>query len=162
MSFYDVYRLYSRAMYNICLRLLGDRNDAEDILQEAFADAFLKIDDFRFESTFGAWLKQIVVYKCISSLRKRKIELEFIENMEDYDMPEDDNTGKTEQEAALMIEKVKKAMLQLPSGSRSVFSLYLFEGYDHGEIAEIMQITESTSKSQYMRARQKIKEIISS
>jgi RNA polymerase sigma-70 factor (ECF subfamily) len=141
--------------------MVNDRQSAEDILQIAFTEAFMTIKEFRFKSTFGAWLKKIVINKCISELRKRRVELEFLDNIESLDMPDEDNNNATEYENALMIETVKKAMKQLPDGSRTIFSLYLFEGYDHVEIAEIMNITESTSKSQFMRARLKTKEILS-
>jgi RNA polymerase sigma factor (sigma-70 family) len=137
-----------------------DKQDAEDILQESFSDAFFRIKDFRFESTFGAWLKQIVVYKCISALRKRKIKLELIEDIEILDLPEDDDLKNVQYENRLKVEKVKNAMKMLPEGSRTIFSLYLFEGYDHMEISGILNISESTSKSQYMRARRRIIEII--
>jgi RNA polymerase sigma factor (sigma-70 family) len=159
--FHELYRLYSKAMYNVCLRMLGNRMDAEDILQESFADAFLRIKEFRFESSFGAWLRQIVVNKCISYMRKCRVDLEFIEDIEEMDLENEENTGLSESESLLVVENVKKAMTQLPDGSRTIFSLYLFEGYDHLEIAEILKISESTSKSQYMRARQKVKEILS-
>lgn len=141
--------------------MMGDRQDAEDILQVSFTEAFMSIKEFRFESSFGGWLKKIVINKCISALRKRKVELEYLENIEILDMPEEESSKEADYENALMIENVKKAMKQLPDGSRTIFSLYLFEGYDHVEIAEIMNITESTSKSQFMRARLKTKEILS-
>ncbi len=158
-GFYRLYQLYAKAMFNVCLRLTGNRGDAEDLVQEAFADAFGRIAEFRYDSTFGYWLKQITVNKCISFLRKRKVELEFIEDIEALDQPEIDERI-SEHEEVLKVERVRKAMETLPDGSRSIFSLYLFEGYDHTEIAEIMNITESTSKSQYMRARLRVKEIL--
>jgi RNA polymerase sigma factor (sigma-70 family) len=158
--FHELYKLYSKAMFNVCLRMVGDRLDAEDILQESFADAFVRIKEFRFESFFGAWLRKIVVNKCISHLRKHRIDLEFIEDIEEIETWEEEDSGLSESDSAMIIEKVKKAMHQLPGGSRAIFSLYLFEGYDHLEIAEILKISESTSKSQYMRARQKVKEIL--
>ncbi len=158
---YKLYSLYAKAMFNVCLRMLNVRETAEDVLQESFADAFKKMETFRFDSTFGAWFKQIVVNKCINELNKKHNTTDFIEEIGSYDLKEETvNTDEMEYELAMSVQNVKSAMQNLPAGSRTIFSLYLFEGYDHVEIAEIMKISESTSKSQYMRARQKVKEIL--
>jgi len=131
------------------------------MLQEAFADAFQRLNSYRYESTFGSWLKQIVVNKCINELKRKKTEIKFLDKIEDVDMAEESNDNPSEYELALNVQNIKNAMQLLPDGSKVIFSLYLFEGYDHTEIAEILNISESTSKSQYMRARQKVKEILS-
>lgn len=154
---YQLYKLYARAMFNICLRMMNDREDAEDMLQESFSEAFRRLDSFRYESTFGAWLKMIVINRCINEIKRKKAQLEFFDDMTPFE-DEEDNTY--EQETGLSPEKVKKAMEQLPKGSRMIFSLYLLEGYDHQEISEILDISESNSKTQYMRAKQRIKEIL--
>ena len=156
---YEVYNSYSRAMYNLCLRMMNNTDEASDMLQEAFLDAFTRIGTFRFESTFGAWLKRIVINKCINALQKRKIEFvdEDIEN-ENHIIENDE--GIDEDALSLSVERVKKAILLLPENARIVFSLYLLEGYDHSEIAEILKITESTSKTQFMRARQRVRDIL--
>jgi len=154
---YKLYQLYSKAMYNICYRMMNNREEAEDMLQEAFTDAFRKLSSFRYESTFGAWLKQIVVNKCINEIKRKKADLSFYENMQNFDTQQEEPDVN---EQKLSVEKIKIAMKKLPEGSRMIFSLYLLEGYDHVEIAQILDISESTSKSQYMRARRKVKEII--
>ena len=154
---YQLYKLYSKAMFNICYRMLNSFEEAEDILQEAFAEAFDKLESFRFESAFGAWLKRIVVNRCINHLKKRKADLLYTDNLPDHNQSNDDDDFET---AHLEVKKVHKAMEILPEGYRIVFSLYLLEGYDHAEIADILGITESTSKSQFSRAKLKIKEII--
>ncbi|MFH0895613.1 MAG: sigma-70 family RNA polymerase sigma factor [Bacteroidota bacterium] len=159
-SFYKLYKLYSKGMFNVCMRMLNKREIAEDVLQEAFADAFRQIGSFRFESTFGAWLKQIVVNKCMTEMKKNYNGPEYLDDMEKIDVVDQDNGAVDEEELAMNVERVKRAMAQLPDGSRSILSLYLFEGYDHTEIAEILKISESTSKSQYMRARLRVKEIL--
>lgn len=153
---YQLYQLYAKAMFNICYRMMNNREEAEDMLQESFSEAFLSLGTFRFDSAFGAWLKRITVNKCINALKKRKADLIPVENL-----PE--QAGKDESDAnipGLSIEQVQNAMEQLPEGYRVVFSLYLLEGYDHVEISQIMGISKATSKSQYSRARQRIKEII--
>jgi RNA polymerase sigma-70 factor (ECF subfamily) len=153
---YQLYQLYARAMYNICYRMMNNREEAEDMLQESFSEAFFRLESFRFESAFGAWLKRITVNKCINALKKRKADLVPVERIPDqegeYEIP-DDTPGLT-------VEQVQKAMELLPEGYRVIFSLYLLEGYDHTEISQIMGIAEATSKSQYSRAKQRIKEIL--
>ncbi len=128
--------------------------DAEDMLQEAFTEAFRRLSGFRYESTFGAWLKRIVINRCINELRKRKTDLSFFDDMQRFDQTEE----KEPDPKGVSVEKVKKAMDDLPNGSRMIFSLYLLEGYDHIEISEILNISVSNSKSQFMRARLKVKE----
>lgn len=151
---YSIYKLYSKAMYNLAHRLLNNREDAEDILQEVFVDCFSKIRTFRFESTFGAWLKMITINKCINHLRKRKIDITLYENL-----PTD--IHEEEEENAYNTEKIFKGIEKLPDGYRIILTLYLLEGYDHEEISQILGITESTSKSQYSRAKEKLRNILS-
>jgi RNA polymerase sigma-70 factor (ECF subfamily) len=146
-------------MYNICYRMMNNAEEAHDMLQEGFVDAFHRLDSFRFESTFGAWLKKIVINKCINALEKRKITWVDEEITDDFTSASDDE-NLNEEELKLSVERVKKAMNLLPEGARVIFSLYLLEGYDHTEISEILHISESTSKTQFMRARQLIKEIL--
>lgn len=157
-SKYELYQLYSRAMFNICNRMMNNREEAEDMLQEAFTQAFMKLHTFRHESGFGTWLKRIVVNTCINAMNKRKIELAYLEENKRSDVTEEEEND----EVQFDVNSIKKAMEKLPDGGRMIFSLYLLEGYDHVEIAQILNITESTSKSQYMRARRRIVEILKS
>ncbi len=154
---YQLYRQYAKAMFNICNRMMNDRADAEDMLQESFSEAFRRLDSFRNESTFGAWLKMIVINRCINEIKRKKAQLEFFDDMSPF---EDEEDLTDDQSAGLSPERIKKAMEDLPKGSRMIFSLYLLEGYDHQEISEILNISESNSKTQYMRAKQRIKEIL--
>lgn len=150
---FRLYNQYSKAMYNLAYRILNNREDAEDILQEAFVDCFRNLNTFRFESTFGAWLKKIIVNKCINQLKKKKIDLTLCENLP-VDIHEEDN------EVIYDTTKIFKGIEKLPDGYRVILTLYLLEGYDHQEIAQILGITESTSKSQYSRAKDKLRSII--
>ena len=150
---FSLYNQYSRAMYNLAYRMTNNREDAEDILQETFVECFRNLSSFRFESTFGAWLKTILINRSINHLRKKKINLVCLENIPDT--PTDDVP-----EAAYSTDTIIKAIEMLPDGYRIVLTLYLLEGYDHSEIAQIMGITESTSKSQYSRAKSKIRDMI--
>jgi len=153
---YELYRLYSKAMLNVAFRIVGNIAEAEDVLQEAFVDAFSKLKDFRQDTTFGLWLKQIVVNRSINLLRKRRLELielegEQIENIAD---DEPDDAEETQYQAA----RVKEAIKELPDGYRVVISLYLLEGYDHEEIGQILNISENTSRTQFLRAKRKLVE----
>lgn len=152
-SQYELYKLYARAMFNTCYRMMNHQQDAEDVLQDSFSDAFRKLDTFIYKSTFGAWLKRIVLNNCINELKRRKLDLLYCE-----DVPL--QVIVNEREVELSVDQIKKVMIQLPNGSRIIFSLYLLEGYDHREIAEILKISESNSKSQYMRAKRRIKDIL--
>ena len=154
---FQLYQLYSKAMFNVCYRMMNNREEAEDMLQDAFTQAFMKLDSYRYESNFGAWLKRIVVNTCLNAINKRKVELTYCENIYDKDIREE---HEDDEQIQLSVKNIANAMEKLPEGSRMVFSLYLFEGYDHGEISQIMNITESTSKSQFMRAKRRVLEII--
>ncbi len=155
---YELYKLYSKAMLNIAFRIVGNIAEAEDVLQESFLDAFGKVKDFRQDTTFGLWLKQIVVNRSINLLRKRKMELvdmegDQLENIADEESEDDE---EIQYKAAL----VKDAMKELPEGYRLVISLYLLEGYDHEEIGQVLNISENTSRTQFLRAKRKLVEIL--
>ncbi len=154
-SQYRLYELYVDAMYNIGIRMLGIKEDAEDIVQESFVDAFRNLGSFKYESTFGSWLKRIVVNKSINHLKLKRIPITSIEDHEFY-LKED----VEENVEAIDIKKVKMGLEKLPAGYKQIISLYLIEGYDHLEIGEILEISTSTSKSQYHRAKKKLVEII--
>ncbi len=145
-----LYQLYNRAMFNICSRMLGDQAAAEDALQEAFVNAFRKLHLFEGRSSFGAWLKRIVINKCLSHLNKKSLYTEPIDERI-MEHPDDANEGVAEIE--LVPEEIQEAIKSLPEGCRVVFTLYQLEGYDHQEIAQILGVSVSTSKSQYHRAK---------
>ncbi len=153
---YQLYSLYARALFNICMRMLNNRTEAEDALQDAFSEIFAKLNSFRYESAFGAWTKRIVINTCINRFRKKKVPLVYRDEIHEPYVLEDGD----EETGGLSVEDVRRAMESLPDGYRVIFSLYLLEGYDHGEIAQILGISESTSKTQYMKAKHKMKEIL--
>lgn len=155
---YELYRLYSKAMLNIAFRIVGSIDEAQDVLQESFLDAFNKIKDFRQETTFGLWLKQIVIHRSINLLRKRK--LEWVEMQDDQLENIPDEEAEDDEEQLLKVAQVKEAMKELPEGYRVVLSLYLLEGYDHEEIGQILNIAENTSRTQFLRAKRKLSEIL--
>ncbi len=141
-------------MYNAAYRITGNEAEAQDVTQEAFTSAFRNLEYYRGDAAFGAWLKRIVINKALNSLQKRK--LERIPDDEDWDVSEPESPP--DYTDSLTVERVKKGILALPDGYRSVLTLYLLEGYDHQEIAEILNISESTSKSQLNRAKAKLRE----
>lgn len=154
-AYEELYRRYARAMFNVALRITNDEAEAEDVLQEAFVSAFQYLKTYNKSVSFGAWLKRIVVNKALNHIKRRRLDTIPMENglnviEEEYEIVDFDYD----------VAQVKHAMEQLPDGYRAVFSLYLLEGYDHGEIAKIMGITESTSKSQYNRSKKKLLEIL--
>jgi RNA polymerase sigma factor (sigma-70 family) len=148
---FELYKLYVKAMYNVALRIVNHVAEAEDVLQESFLDAFTRIENFRGETTFGLWLKQIVINKSINQLRKRRAE--FV-NIDDVDIAEEEKDDTAYQD--LRVNEIKEAVGELPDGYRVVLTLYLFEGYDHEEISHILKISENTSRTQYMRAKKKL------
>jgi RNA polymerase sigma-70 factor (ECF subfamily) len=155
---YELYRLYSKAMLNVAFRIVGNIGEAEDILQEAFTDAFNRLKDFRQETTFGLWLKQIVVHRSINLLRKRK--LEFVEIDDGLLDNVADEEEWNDEDIQYQVAQVKEAIKELPEGYRVVLSLYLLEGYDHEEIGQVLHISENTSRTQFLRAKRKLSEIL--
>lgn len=153
---YRLYTMYSRAMYNICVRMVKVEADAEDILQNSFVDVFKNLKNFKSQSTPGAWIKRIVINNCINFLRRKKLNITEL-NETTYNIKEE--TGPVVDDH-LNVERIKRAIRQLSDGYRVVFSLYAMEGYDHGEIGNILGISEATSKTQYHRAKKKIRMLI--
>ena len=155
-SQYELYSHYVDAMYNVGYRFLGNKEDAEDIIQDSFIDAFKNLDKFKYESSFGAWLKRIVINKSINHLKAKRIAVVPVESHE-FHLTEEESIEAEKVD----INKVKKGIAKLPEGYKQIICLYLIEGYDHVEIGEILNISTSTSKSQYHRAKKKLLEIIS-
>lgn len=152
---FQIYKLYYKAMYNTSLRIVNDTMEAEDIMQESFLPAFEKIDTYSGTVSFGAWLKRIVINRSLDALSKKKAIFEDIEpHIGIRDDSPDDQIRK--EEVDLRVEEIKGAIDRLPDGYRIILSLYLLEGYDHDEIAEILKISSSTSRSQLSRAKQKL------
>jgi RNA polymerase sigma-70 factor (ECF subfamily) len=155
---FQLYKLYYKAMYNTCLRIVNDSLEAEDIMQESFLKAFEKIHFYKGEVSFGAWLKKIVINHSLDELRKRKLETNSIEESV-YEIKDEEYRDSSE-EISLQIEEIREEMKKLPDGYRIVLSLYLIEGYDHDEISEILNISSSTSRSQFARAKKKLIECL--
>jgi len=153
---FQIYKLYYKAMYNISLRIVNNPMEAEDIMQESFLSAFEKIDMYSGVVSFGAWLKRIVINRSLDAFNKeRKVILEDIDSFQESDVVEADDTS-CDEEINIKVQEVIDAIKMLPDGYRIIISLYLLEGYDHEEIAEVLSISPVTSRSQFSRAKQKL------
>jgi len=144
---FQLYKQYSRAMYNIAIRFLNNKMDAEDILQESFVTAFNRLGELQNRDAFGSWLKRIVINNCISLQRKRKIQFEEID---EHRHPEEHEEEKGLQE--MDPATVHQAIRELPDRGRAVLILRAMEGFSHKEIAEALGVSVSTSKTQYSRS----------
>lgn len=144
-------------MYNTCLRITNDEMEAEDVLQESFVSAFRNLKSYKGTAAFGSWLKRIVVNNAINLVKKRRLDVQPIDEARDFEKEDEE---AYEPDVTYEVSQVKSCIELLPEGYRMVLSLYLLEGYDHKEIAGIMGITESTSKSQFNRSKKKLREIL--
>lgn len=147
---YTMYKQYVDAMYHTVLRIMNNSTDAQDVVQECFVKVFDKIHSYRGEATIGAWIKKIAINTAINALRKKKRNLEYSSDdlIETNYVIEEDITDNI-----VSNKTIHEAVLRLPSGCRTVLNLYLFEGYSHKEVAGILNIAESTSKTQFRRAK---------
>jgi RNA polymerase sigma-70 factor (ECF subfamily) len=136
--------------------MLGNEDDAKDLLQDVFVDVFLKLERLKEINTFSAWIKRITVNKCINSIKKKRVLAVSIEDEMDFAYDESDGDYIVSYETA----NIMQAIDQISDGCRTVLNLYLFEGYDHKEIGQILAITESASKSQYSKAKSKVRRIL--
>ena len=153
-SIYRLYKMYVQAMYNISIRIVVNQLDAEDILQESFASAFCNLDTYKREVTFGAWLKRIVINKSINHVKKQKIWFADTEHLpETEDIPDENDFFDDNMLAEISPEMINEAIKTLPAKAKTILNLYLLEDYQHKDIAVMLNISVSTSKSQYQRAR---------
>lgn len=151
-----LYQQYCDGMFSVAMRFLQNEDDAEDVLQESFIKAFEKLHQFRGEVTFGAWLKRIVVNRCIDFLKSKKEKI--LELDESYMQIADDEDWTVED--GVTLEAVKRAIEQIPDTYKMVVQLYLAEGYDHSEISDILGISGSSCRTRLMRGKSHLKEIL--
>lgn len=154
---HQLYRRYVGAMFHTVLRLVANRQDAEDLTQEIFLKVFERLNTFRGESTLGAWIKRIAVNASLNHLRTAN-RLQMVAFEGQAPLSEEEQVDETAW--AHDIKRIHKAIGQLPDGCRTVFCLHLLEGYRHRDVAQMLKITESTSKTQYMRARRMLQEML--
>jgi RNA polymerase sigma-70 factor (ECF subfamily) len=148
----ELYRRYAGKMFPVCKRYAGNVQDAEDFLQESFIRVFDKLGHFGFQGSLEGWIRRIVVTTCINQLRTRKLTMD----VDDHPGVEDNNVP--DGMSQLSMNELMALIQSLPDGYRAVFNLYAIEGYDHNEIAGMLGITDSTSRSQLAKARKWLKE----
>lgn len=151
-----LYRQYCDGMYGVAIRFLKNPDDAEDVLQEAFIKAFQRIDQFKGEVTFGAWLKRIVINGSIDFLKSKHQKTVELNEGHIHLVDDDDWTV----EDGISIEEIKDAVENLPEKYRYVVQLFLMEGYDHNEISGILGISETASRTRLLRGKTKLKETL--
>lgn len=152
----QLYKQYCNGMFCVAMRFLNNESDAEDVLQESFIKAFQKIHQFKGEVTFGAWLKRIVINKCIDLLKSKRENLIALD--ENYMHVEQDDDWQVED--GITIEHVKETIKKLTDKYRYVVQLFLVEGYDHKEISGILDITETTCRTRLLRGKGQLKALL--
>ncbi len=164
-AFECIYRLHSRRVYALCLRMVGNTTEAEDLTQEAFLQLFRKIHTFRGESAFSTWLHRLSVNIVLMRLRKKSLAQtsleEIIEPDEEMDGPRME-FGAPDPLLTGSIDRInlQRAIDQLPLGYKAAFVLHDIEGYEHHEVAEIMGCSAGNSKSQLHKARMRLRELL--
>lgn len=153
----QVYDLYVEAMYKTAYSFTGDMAVAEDLTQESFLKAFTKIGQYKNTVTFGAWLKRIVINTCLDWLKKRKLDTLSIDENTVEPMEDEEDW---EVDSPVSAEQIYAAINKLPENYKTVAKLYLLEGYDHGEIAQILNISKMASRSQLCRAKNKLRTLL--
>ena len=151
----ELYEKYSRLLLGICIRYAGNVEEAEDILQEGFVKIFLNIDHFKGEGSLMAWMRRIMINTAITAYHK-SLKHRYHDDIQE--IREKDLSETEWSDADFTAEELKNIILRMPEGYRMVFNLYAIEGYKHREIAELLNIDENTSKSQYSRARRWLQE----
>jgi RNA polymerase sigma-70 factor (ECF subfamily) len=157
----QLYETFYKRVYNSCFRILRDRFEAEDAMQECFLKAFAGLDKYENSVPFEAWIVRIAINTAIDKLRENK--LEFIDYDENILSNKIEDSNDDEENRELILEKagqIKAAIEQLPDTARLIITLYLIEGYDHEEIAGILKLQAGNVRIQYMRAKQKLIEIL--
>ncbi|RTL57145.1 MAG: sigma-70 family RNA polymerase sigma factor [Sphingobacteriales bacterium] len=152
----ELYQRYSPKMLAVCYRFAKNREDAEDMLQEGFIRVFSQIHQFRAQGAFEGWVRRIIVHTCINVLKKNK---KFNESV---DIIHATNIQVREESVPSIIQakQIVECIRMLPIGYRTVLNLFALEGYSHKEIADMLDIEESTSRSQYTRAKAMLQEIL--
>lgn len=159
-AFEELYRRHFRRVYALALRMTAHPQEAEDLAQETFIQLFKKIGSFRGDSAFTTWLHRMTVNQVLMHFRRRKSRPEF--TSEEGETPDQIVKGTENQNRMPVVDRIvlEDAIAKLPPGYRSVFVLHDVEGYEHNEVAEMLGISEGTSKSQLHKARLKLRNLI--
>lgn len=143
-----LYKRYSPALYAICMRYAGNEDEAKDMLQDAFIKIFQNLGNFRFEGSFEGWLKRVTTFNCLDHYKKSASKMKMVDIEEVYDVHVEESVSHK-----IESKQLYQALQKLPAGYRTVFNLFALEGFGHHEIAEMLGVSENTSKSQLFKAR---------
>lgn len=159
---FKIYQYYYKAMYNTCYRMLNGSHEAEDIMQDAFLQAFKNITMYKEEVSFGAWLKRVVINKTLDFLRKNKINFDELneQTTRNLEKNEEEYSDEYQEKTNDKINVIKKTISEMPEKQRVLLTLYLFEGYDHEEISEFLEMSHSAVRTGYSRAKRKLQELL--
>ena len=162
---FEIYKLYYKAMFNTAMRIMQNSYDAEDVMQEAFLNAFTKLDTFKGEVPFGAWLKRIVINRSLTHIKKKnklqEVNLEVVDNKLESDNDNDDEMNESKVDyVKLKVKEVSKAMGLLKESYRTILNLSLVEGYDNEEIALIMDISNENCRTTISRAKSRLRKLL--
>ncbi len=155
----QLYRKYCDGMFIVAMRFVKNADDAEDVLQESFIKAFQKLHQYKGDVTFGAWLKRIVINKSIDFLKSKKDNVVTLNEGYMKVVEEDDNWNVP---STISIEQVRRAIDDLQSKYKYVVLMFLLEGYDHQEIAQVLNISESACRTRLLRGKGRLKELLKS
>jgi len=157
----ELYEQFSKPMYNLCLRMMNHEQDALDVLQDSFVKIFQNIGQLEQESLLPAWIKRICVNTCLQTIeKKKKLRFEDIENTPVLINMNDEENIVNEEEFENNMNNIISSLSLLPEKYRIVFTMYAIEDYSHEEISQMLGIANATSRSQYLRAKQKLVEIL--
>jgi RNA polymerase sigma-70 factor (ECF subfamily) len=160
-AFEELYRQHARRLYGLVLRMVGSPEEAEDLLQEVFLQAYRKLAGFRGESALGTWLYRLAMNLCLDHLRGRQAKMTRATESLDHEDAAEPAAPAPVVPPAISRMDLERAIEKLPAGSRAAFLLHDVEGFEHREIAEILGVTEGTSKSQVHKARMKLRTLLS-
>ncbi|MDR1403461.1 MAG: RNA polymerase sigma factor [Tannerellaceae bacterium] len=152
-----LYERYARKLYMACLRIVGNAPEAEEAMQDSFLKVFIRLDQYQDGQCFEAWIHRIAIHTAIDYVRRHTQEWEELSS--NYAEPAEEETGD-DADTAYTVAQIKEAAKKLPAGYRVVLSLYLFEGYDMEEISSILHIKPASVRTQYMRAKRKLFDLI--
>lgn len=155
-AFDELYLTYSPLMYGICLRYTKDETEAQDLLQECFIRILNKIKDYEFKGSFEGWIRRLTVNHAINYLRSKKHFMS--EDISEYEI--ENTNDNTDIISKLNAEEIIKMINELPEGYKTVFNLHVIEGYKHTEIAEMLNISDITCRTQYKKAREALIKIV--
>ena len=159
-AFESIYEQHHKRVYSLCLRMLGNASQAEDLTQEVFLQVFKKIGSFRGDSAFTTWLHRLTVNQVLMHFRKRGVKLEHTSEEGDFTNVVETPLGSTRRISMVDKLALEKAISELPPGYRTVFVLHDVEGYEHEEIADMLGVSIGTSKSQLHKARMKLRQLL--